>query len=70
MNKIFKKLLKSPISFLDIGALGYTYKPLEKFSGLFWYHGFDPVFMHDKQQNIQLRNSKKNGKNIQYTLML
>ena len=66
MNKIFKKLLKSPISFLDIGALGYTYKPLEKFSSLFWYHGFDPVFMHDKQQNIQLRNSKKKWK--KYTI--
>lgn len=59
MNKLIKKLIKSPISFLDIGALGYTYKPLETYSDLFWYHGFDPVFKYDNQQNQQFLKLKK-----------
>ena len=59
MNKILKKLLKSPISFLDIGALGYTYEPLEKFSNFFWYHGFDPTFNKDVKSKKMLKRAKK-----------
>lgn len=66
MNKILKKLLKSPISFLDIGALGYTYKPLELFSELFWYHGFDPTFNKSTKSKKILQHAKNKWK--KYTI--
>lgn len=66
MNNELIKNLKKRISFLDIGALGYSYEPLEKYSKLFWYHGFDPVFSNDKSNNKQLLNAKKKWGN--YTI--
>ncbi len=59
MNNELIKSLKKKISFLDIGALGYSYEPLEKYAKLFWYHGFDPVFSSDNKNNKLLTNAKK-----------
>lgn len=63
---LVKKYIKSHISFIDIGALGFTYEPLEKFSDLYSYYGFDPAFDKNFQKDKLYNKNKK--KWAQYTI--